>query len=259
MRRRARVSGRISGMALLQILLMFFPCPVSLAPDFTASAYAAIISAQEFARLREQMVKTQIEKRGVRDSRVLSAIRKVPRHLFVPETFRSVAYMDQPLPIGEEQTISQPYIVALMTELAEITEGEKVLEVGTGSGYQAAVLLEMTKRVYSIEINPKLAEFARKNLRKAGYSRVRTIVGDGYQGWPEAEPFDAILVTAAPDHIPQPLLDQLAEGGVLVIPVGRSRSVQTLTKIRKKEGEIITERSQLVSFVPLIRKRGRLQ
>ncbi len=250
---------RISGIVLLQILLVFFPCPVSPAPGFVAPAQAAIISAHEFARLREEMVKTQVEKRGIRNSRVLSAMRKVPRHLFVPETFRSVAYMDQPLPIGEGQTVSQPYIVALMTELAEIEEGEKVLEVGTGSGYQAAVLLEMTPKVYSIEINPKLAEFARRNLRKAGCSRVRTVVGDGYQGWPDAAPFDAILVTAAPDHIPQPLLDQLAEGGVLVVPVGSRRSVQTLTKIRKKEGKILTEKSHLVSFVPLIRKHTGVQ
>ncbi|MCM8794215.1 MAG: protein-L-isoaspartate(D-aspartate) O-methyltransferase [Candidatus Omnitrophica bacterium] len=230
-------------------MIFLLSCALVTSPVF------AFVSTAELKRQREEMVKTQIEARGVKDPRVLAAMRSVPRDLFVPERFRSVAYMDQPLPIGEGQTISQPYIVALMTELAEVEPDEKVLEVGTGSGYQAAVLFQITKKVYSIEISPTLSEFARKNLRRAGCSGVKLAVGDGYEGWAAQGPFDAILVTAAPDHIPQPLLDQLAEGGVLVIPVGQQRGIQRLTKVRRKEGRLITEESTLVSFVPLVRKK----
>lgn len=172
------------------------------------------------ATLRDRMVTEQIEARDVADSRVLAAMRKVPRHRFVPEQLRPEAYDDHPLPIGAGQTISQPYIVAIMSELMQLRGGERVLEVGTGSGYQAAVLAELAQEVYSIEILAPLARRAAAALRELGYAGVAVRAGDGYLGWPEAAPFDAIIVTAAPDHIPQPLVDQLKIGGRLVIPVG---------------------------------------
>lgn len=201
------------------------------------------------------MVREQIQARGVRDRRVLAAMRKVPRHRFVSREFQNMASMDTPLPIGQAQTISQPYIVALMTELAEVAPGEKVLEVGTGSGYQAAVLAELTSRVYTIEILPALAARAKATLEALGYTQVQTRVGDGYLGWPEAAPFDAILVTAAPEHVPEPLVDQLAEGGILVIPVGPKGGAQELQRFRKKNGALVAEKLIPVSFVPLIHER----
>lgn len=212
----------------------------------------------EFTQQREQMVTEQIEPRGVHDPAVLSAMRSVPRHRFVPESIAHLAYSDQPLPIGEGQTISQPYIVALMTELAEVQPEDRVLEIGTGSGYQAAVLAEITPHVYSIEILPGLAEQAGRTLKRLGYRDVRTRMGDGYLGWPEEAPFDAILVTAAPDHIPKPLVDQLAESGVLVIPVGPPGQVQKLLRLRKRQGQLYEENVLPVSFVPLIREESGL-
>ena len=169
---------------------------------------------------REEMVREQIEARGVRTTTVLQAMRKVPRHEFVPESARRFAYDDRPLPIGHGQTISQPYIVALMTELARLTPGSRVLEVGTGSGYQAAVLAELAAEVYTIEIVPELARRAEDDLARLGYKNIHVRIGDGYLGWPELAPFDAIVVTAAPEKIPPPLLAQLKVGGRLVIPVG---------------------------------------
>jgi protein-L-isoaspartate(D-aspartate) O-methyltransferase len=199
--------------------------------------------------LREAMVK-QIVAQGIADPRVLAAMRHVPRHLFVPQAQRAQAYENRPLPVGERQTISQPYIVALMTELARVEPGEKVLEVGTGSGYQAAVLAQMGARVYTVEIIPALAERAKKTLDALGYGTVQYRVGDGYRGWPEAAPFGAILVTAAPDHLPQPLADQLAIGGRLVIPVGAAPEqklvVVTRTATGMRREEIIP-----VIFVPM--------
>lgn len=174
----------------------------------------------DYGSLRRTMVNTQIIGRGVTDSLVLAAMVEVPRHLFVPPEYRSFAYIDQPLPIGEGQTISQPYIVALMTELLNMKGGEKVLEIGTGSGYQAAVLSEIADHVYSIEILEKLATSATRRLDSLGYRNVHVMCGDGYKGWPEKAPFEAIIVTAAPDHIPRPLKEQLEVGGRLVIPVG---------------------------------------
>ena len=203
----------------------------------------------DFKAMREKMVESQIKSRGVRDPRVLSAMLKVERHLFVPKEFQNSAYSDQPLPIGEGQTISQPYIVALMTELLELKGGERVLEVGTGSGYQAAILAELAAEVYTIEIVEKLASSAQKVLLELGYQNIKVKAGDGYLGWPEAAPFDAIIITCAPDHVPKPLLDQLKEGGRMVVPVGTYS--QDLKKIVKKSGKIETTGIIPVIFVPM--------
>ncbi|HWN83225.1 MAG TPA: protein-L-isoaspartate(D-aspartate) O-methyltransferase [Candidatus Udaeobacter sp.] len=209
-----------------------------------------------FTRARAQMVETTIVARGVRDSLVLAAMRRVPRHRFVPESWASAAYADQPLPIGEDQTISQPYIVALMTELLRLRPGDKVLEIGTGSGYQAAVLAEITPQVYSIEILAPLAERAAATLHALGYDSVRVRAGDGYQGWPEAAPFDAIIVTAAPDHVPHPLKDQLAPGGRLVLPVGDE--LQELRRITRAQDGTFTDESVIpVRFVPMTGEASR--
>jgi protein-L-isoaspartate(D-aspartate) O-methyltransferase len=198
---------------------------------------------------RLEMVETQIERRGVRDSWVLDAMRTVPRHEFVPEDYRDRAYDDGPLPIGWDQTISQPYIVAIMTELLQIDSTSRVLEVGTGSGYQAAVLAEIAAEVYTIEIVEPLCHRADSVLSALKYDSVHVRCGDGYQGWSEVAPFDGIIVTAAPDHVPQPLIDQLAVGGNLVIPVGTY--YQELRRITKTESGV-TERSVIpVRFVPM--------
>jgi protein-L-isoaspartate(D-aspartate) O-methyltransferase len=203
----------------------------------------------DFKAMREKMVETQIKTRGVKDPRVLSALLRVERHRFVPEEYLNSAYSDQPLPIGEGQTISQPYIVALMTELLELKGDEKVLEIGTGSGYQAAILAELAKEVYTIEIIESLASMANKRLLELGYQNVKVKAGDGYLGWPEAAPFDAIIVTAAPDHIPKPLIEQLKEGGRMVVPVGTY--AQELKKIVKRSGKIETTNIIPVVFVPM--------
>lgn len=225
-----------------------------------ASAWAAPGSSEEaLRRQREEMVARQIEARGVRHPRVLAALRRVPRHRFVPEAYRAHAYEDNPLPIGEDQTISQPYIVGLMSELADVQPGERVLEIGTGSGYQAAVLAELAspEQVYTIEILPSLAETARRTLDALGYTAIHTKVGDGYLGWPEAAPFDAIVVTAAPEHVPQPLTEQLAAGGRLVIPVGPGGIHQTLRVITKRPDGSFDSRDVIpVAFVPLVREKS---
>lgn len=208
--------------------------------------------------MRNEMVSRDIAGRGIRDPRVLAALRAVPRHEFVPEDYRGEAYADHPLPIGLGQTISQPYIVALMTELAEVKPDSRVLEVGTGSGYQAAVLNELCRDVSTIEILPELADHARATLARLGYTNVAVRIGDGYLGWPEKAPFDAILVTAAPDHVPQPLVDQLKPGGRMILPVGPSAGVQDLTLVRKGEDGILAEQTIIpVRFVPLTGHRGR--
>jgi protein-L-isoaspartate(D-aspartate) O-methyltransferase len=195
------------------------------------------------------MVRHQIERRGVRDAKTLAAMRDVPRHLFVPKVTLSVAYADHPVSIGNNQTISQPYIVAFMTEALELQEDDKVLEIGTGSGYQAAVLAEIARRVYTIEIVEPLGLRAKTVLDQCGYTNIEFLIGDGYRGWPEHAPFDAIIVTAAPDHIPQPLIDQLKPGGRLVIPVGEF--VQQLQKITKHGDELRYETLLPVRFVPM--------
>jgi len=199
---------------------------------------------------RTRMVESQIVARGVRDPRVLAAMRKVPRHRFVDDAQRAEAYEDHPLPIPGNQTISQPYIVALMTELLELKPTSRVLEIGTGSGYQSAVLAELAKEVYTIEIVPELARLAQTRLRELGYDNVTVREGDGYRGWPEHAPFDAIIVTAAPERIPQPLLDQLARGGIMVIPVGGF--FQELKVFRKSADGRMSEKDILpVRFVPM--------
>jgi protein-L-isoaspartate(D-aspartate) O-methyltransferase len=202
------------------------------------------------------MVSQQIEARGIDDPDVLRAMRTVPRHLFVPVEHRDEAYGDHPLPIGFGQTISQPYIVALMTQLAEPDPEDNVLEVGTGSGYQAAVLAEIVLSVHTIEILAPLGERARALLEELGYFNVETRIGDGYQGWKEHGPFDVIVVTAAAEEIPPPLIEQLKPGGTLVIPVGEQDSVQTLMQVRKEADGTTISRSLIpVRFVPLVRER----
>jgi protein-L-isoaspartate(D-aspartate) O-methyltransferase len=196
------------------------------------------------------MVETQIVSRGVRDPRVLAAMREVPRHLFVDRSERARAYDDTPLPIAGKQTISQPYIVALMTELLDLTPQERVLEIGTGSGYQSAVLSRVCREVYTIEIVPELARAAADRLAALGYRNVTVREGDGYRGWAEHAPFDGIIVTAAPERIPQPLLEQLAPGGRMVIPVGAF--LQELKVFRKDSAGNVTEQAILpVRFVPM--------
>lgn len=198
---------------------------------------------------RERMVEEQIAARGVSDPRVLQALRDVARHEFVPEAARQAAYADRPLPIGYRQTISQPYIVAVMSELIDLDATERVLEIGTGSGYQAAILSRLALEVYTIEIVPELAERATADLARLGYTNVRVKAGDGYRGWPEHAPFDAIIVTAAPDHVPQPLVEQLAVGGRMIIPVGRG--FQRLELLRRTETGVERERVFDVRFVPM--------
>ena len=209
-------------------------------------------SADPFESRRVAMVTDQIVSRGVADERVLEALRRVPRHRFVPRELQRQAYADRPLAIGEKQTISQPYIVALMTELIRPEADTKILEIGTGSGYQAAVLAECAAEVYTIEILPELGRRAAELLKTLGYERIRTRIGDGYDGWPDAAPFDAIVVTAAPPSVPQPLLDQLALGGRLVIPVGQD--YQNLVLITRTADGFERKNVTPVRFVPMTGK-----
>lgn len=213
---------------------------------------SASVCAQDadWAEQRDRMVQRQIQERGIDDPHVLRAMEKVRRHLFVPEEFRSAAYSDRPLPIGQGQTISQPYIVALMTELAEVEPGDRVLEVGTGSGYQAAILAELVEGVYTVEIVEELGKTARKRLEKLGYDNVHVRIGDGFRGWPEHAPFKAIVVTAAPPEIPGPLKEQLAPGGRLVIPVGEGW--QELKVVEKAADGTLKKTTVIpVQFVPM--------
>jgi len=207
-----------------------------------------------FETERDYMVETQLRPRQIHDRRVLQAMGQVPRHLYVPAEYRHLAYGDGPLPIGHGQTISQPYIVALMSQVLELTGAERVLEVGTGSGYQAAVLAELAGQVYTIEIIPELAGRAEATLKRLGYDKIVVKQADGYWGWAEQAPFDAILVTAAPDHVPQPLVNQLAEGGIMVIPVGPPGGYQSLWILERHGEEIIRTNLGAVSFVPLTRR-----
>lgn len=209
----------------------------------------------DFQKRRENMVFTQIKARGVHDKKVLDAMLKVERHRFVPEEYIEEAYEDHPLPVGEGQTISQPYIVAYMTEVLDLDKASRVLEVGTGSGYQAAVLAEICDSVYSIEIFSSLADKAKKTLESLNYTNVFIKTGDGYKGWKEHSPFDAIIVTCAPSHIPDPLQEQLAEGGRMIIPVGEHYS-QELVLLEKVNGKLKQKYVLPVRFVPMIDEKG---
>jgi protein-L-isoaspartate(D-aspartate) O-methyltransferase len=246
-----------SGLVRLSMLLglpVGAACVTAPGQSGTAGAAAPGAADDPWARRRAAMVAEQIVGRGVADPRVLAAMRKVPRHLFVPEAVRPAAYDDSPLPIGHGQTISQPYIVAYMSEVLQVAPEHRVLEIGTGSGYQAAILGELAREVYTIEIVPELAERARATLASLGYANVHVRVGDGYLGWPEQAPFDRIMVTAAPDHVPQPLVEQLADGGRLVLPVGRG---DQWIRILTRRGARVTEQTTIpVRFVPLVRKPG---
>jgi len=211
-----------------------------------------VMASDPYIQKRTQMVQKDIQGRGVKDARVLEAMGKIPRHLFVDESFKEKAYADHPLPIGEGQTISQPYVVALMTEALRLRPEDRVLEIGTGSGYQAAVLAEIVKEVYTIEIRKPLAESASKRLQELGYKNIQVKCADGYFGSEELAPFDAVMVTAASNHIPPPLLKQLKEGGRLIIPVGSTTFHQTLTLVTKEKGDLQVEQLGGVLFVPLI-------
>ena len=225
--------------------------PEATAPP-TAPPSSAGIAGPDYGQLRSQMVRFQLRARGISDERVLEAMSFVPRHDFVPPDQVPYAYEDHPLPIGEGQTISQPYIVALMSELLELERGDKVLEIGTGSGYQAAILAELTPNVYTIEIVPSLAQRAEATLRRLGYDTVMVKAGDGYLGWPEHAPFDGIIVTCAPEEVPEPLAEQLAEGGRMVIPVGPQWTNQTLYVMVKHEGRLESTTVIPVAFVPMV-------
>lgn len=244
----------IRSILIIVFLIFVTGCqPVEDTPKIDSVSSPNDIVVDSFYEARQQMVTSQIEDRGVTDTDVLTSMRNVQRHLFVPEQYLNQAYADHPLPIGYGQTISQPYIVALMTEVIQVKAGDLILEIGTGSGYQAAVLAEIGAKVYSIEIIPELAETAMRNLKNSGYEDVLVLAGDGYFGWEKYAPFDAIIVTAAPDHMPQPLADQLKEGGRMVIPIGPIGSVQTLWLFEKEKGELKATNLGGVRFVPFTR------
>jgi len=211
------------------------------------------VASSERGEDREAMVKEQILSRGIKDPTTLAAMRTVPRHLFVPESMSQHAYQDRPLPIGHGQTISQPFIVAFMTEIIKPGPGRKILEIGTGSGYQAAILAATGAQVYSIEIIPPLADSAALRLKQLGFTRVETKSADGYYGWQEHAPFDAIIVTAAAEFIPPPLIEQLSESGLMIIPVGSPFFVQTLMLLQKRDGKTISTNLMPVRFVPFKR------
>jgi protein-L-isoaspartate(D-aspartate) O-methyltransferase len=204
-----------------------------------------------FSEARRTMIERDISRRGIKDQRVLRVMATLPRHLFVPEEMRSSAYQDRPLPIGAGQTISQPYIVAFMSELLELTGGERVLEIGTGSGYQTAVLAGLAEQVFSVEIIAELSARAEKTLKQLGIQNIKLAVGNGFHGWAEEAPFDAILITAAAPKIPPPLWNQLGEGGVLIMPLGKEGRTQQLIRARKIGGRQVIEEHSAVIFVPL--------
>lgn len=238
--------GRGALWSLLVVLILATACGATAAPTPTVEP-----EPDERLEERMEMVDHQIRRRGVTDQEVLDAMERVPRHEFVPENYQSQAYTDRPLPIGYGQTISQPYIVALMTELLQLKNTDRVLEVGTGSGYQAAILSEIVADVYTVEIVEPLAAEARERLERLGFSNVHTLQADGYFGWEEHAPYDAIIVTCAPDHIPQPLVQQLKNGGKLVIPVGPPGGYQTLWEITREGSDIKKRNVTGVLFVPL--------
>jgi protein-L-isoaspartate(D-aspartate) O-methyltransferase len=233
--------------------MKLFPILIFIAGFFCGTVVGSTSAKEpsEIRQARDDMVREQIENRGIKDPRVLAAMREVPRHLFVPQNLRSKAYTDRPLPIGDGQTISQPYIVALMTEVLSLTATSRVLEIGTGSGYQAAVLAAVAGDVYTIEIKSKLYAQAARTLRALQLDMVKTRLGDGYYGWTDQAPFDAIMITAAVDHIPPPLLRQLKDGGRLVLPLGNPFSYQNLVLVTKHAEDYTVKQITGVLFVPL--------
>lgn len=231
---------------------LFIRMMVGMAMVFSVSLSSISDEDDVFARKREMMVQRQLQMRDITDQKVLDAMRKVPRHLFVWPSQRSQAYNDHPLEIDEGQTISQPYIVALMTQCLELEQGQKVLEIGTGSGYQAAVLAHLTDHVYSVEIREKLAKKAGATLKELNYDQVRVKWSDGYFGWEEYAPFDAIIVTCAANHIPPSLIKQLKEGGKLILPLGSTLIFQSLTLVTKTDGKPKTKHILDVRFVPMV-------
>jgi len=244
---REKCIGAFFLLILLNTLLTGCESQVIVTPTLTTIK----VEKMEFIRAREQLVEDSIERQGLQDEDLINALGNVPRHLFVPDDMVGKAYEDRPLPIGYGQTISQPSLVAWMTELLELEPGDKVLEIGTGSGYQAAILAELGYvDVYSIEIVPELYERSSEILEELGYENVQVKQGDGYYGWEEYALFDAIIVTAAPDHLPTPLAEQLAEGGTIVIPIGPPGFYQTLWKFGKEDGELIAYNMGSVMFVP---------
>jgi protein-L-isoaspartate(D-aspartate) O-methyltransferase len=228
---------------------LLFLCILNLIP--TAIIAGVIPDNPTFKAARENLVENYIAGHGIGDPQVLAAMRSVPRHCFVPKRLVSKAYADTALPIGASQTISQPYVVALMTESLKLTANHRVLEIGTGSGYQAAVLAKIVKEVFSIEIKEKLHHESTRLLKTLGFTNVKTRHGDGYFGWEEAAPFDAIMITAAVNHVPPPLLKQLAEGGRLILPLGNPFSFQNLTMVTKTRGDFVTQQITGVLFVPM--------
>lgn len=239
---RKRPSSYFMGLFLVSILVLF-------------SGFANCKSSEEgdnhWKKQRQQMVHQQIRARDVEQQKVINAMKSVPRHKFVPEQYKSISYSDRPLPIGEDQTISQPYIVAYMTEAIDPAADDKILEIGTGSGYQAAVLAELCKTVYTVEIRPVLAREAKQRLRKLGYKNVHVKIGDGYKGWKEHSPYDKIIVTCSPEEIPQPLINQLKEGGKMIIPVGKGYN-QQLYLLEKNNGDLEKNAVLPVRFVPMV-------
>jgi protein-L-isoaspartate(D-aspartate) O-methyltransferase len=234
--------------SLLPLLLL---CASGCRAEAPASSGEPAPAGDRYAAERRAMVERQLAARDIDDERVLEAMRRVPRHELVPAALRDEAYGDHPLPIGHGQTISQPYIVAFMTQALQPRAEDRVLEVGTGSGYQAAVLAELVREVYTIEIVAPLGERARVDLARLGYDSVHVRIGDGYAGWPEQAPFDAIIVTCAPDAVPQPLVDQLREGGRMIIPVGDAHRGQELYVLEKRGGEVVRRAILPVRFVPM--------
>jgi protein-L-isoaspartate(D-aspartate) O-methyltransferase len=241
---------------LLMLAIALAGCaavPATATPAAQPVVSLSTSASDPFAQSRKEMVVSQIQSRDVTAPEVLDAMNTVPRHLFVPQDYLDQAYEDHPLPIGYGQTISQPYIVALMTEKIKVRRGDKVLEIGTGSGYQAAVLAHLGVEVYSVEIVPELARAADERLKRLQYA-VQVKQGDGYFGWEEHAPYDAIIVTAAPDHVPQPLTQQLKDGGRLVIPIGPQASWQTLWQFTRQGDDLKAVSLGGVAFVPLVRK-----
>jgi protein-L-isoaspartate(D-aspartate) O-methyltransferase len=223
-------------------------------PGDAAASGSPAAQADRYAEARREMVAYQIRARGIENPRVLAAMERVPRHEFVPALLRGLAYSDRPLPIGHDQTISQPYIVAFMTAALDPAPSDKVLEIGTGSGYQAAVLAELVAQVYTIEIVPELGERAGADLARLGFGNVHVRVGDGYEGWPAHAPFDAIIVTCSPEQVPQPLVDQLRDGGRMIIPVGTQAHGQELYLLEKRGGKVVKRAVLPVRFVPMTGK-----